>query len=256
MNTTAMGEEGPLGILYYSKDRATYGKGAKNVYHVPSFTTTDVFIAKRAMNQLPTSGAPYNADIFHDDASSNQFDFPTNQLLAADTSQFPGMFPPPPPTTTFTIPLAFFANNVSNQVNLLSFGGISYVQPATNLLALVQENKPLPPSASYQSSSGDPTKGTKGFNTLIFSSSDVVQIVLNNYDGGEHPIHIHGRRFYVLGRGDYNAGEYNATASSNLLNTVNPILRDTVTVNPTSWIVLQLADKVSERASELPLPSL
>ena len=43
-----------------------------------------------------------------------------------------------------------------------------------------------------------------------------------------------------MGRGRRYAGAYNA--SSDVLNTINPPLRDTVTVNPNSWIVLRFAD--------------
>ena len=59
-------------------------------------------------------------------------------------------------------------------------------------------------------------------------------MIIDNWDEGEHPIHAHGRRVYVMGRGKENDGPYNATRDT--LNLVNPIMRDTVTVAASSWI--------------------
>ena len=59
-------------------------------------------------------------------------------------------------------------------------------------------------------------------------------MIIDNWDEGEHPIHAHGRRVYVMGRGKENDGAYNATRDT--LNLENPIMRDTVTVAASSWI--------------------
>jgi FtsP/CotA-like multicopper oxidase with cupredoxin domain len=81
----------------------------------------------------------------------------------------------------------------------------------------------------------------QGMHVMTYQTGEVIQIVLNNYDPGEHPIHIHGRRFYVLGRGAANMGEFNP--NRHLLNVQNPYMRDTVTVEPRSWIVIRFADQ-------------
>ena len=81
----------------------------------------------------------------------------------------------------------------------------------------------------------------QGMHVMTYKTGEVIQIVLNNYDPGEHPIHIHGRRFYVMGRGAANMGEFNP--NRHLLNTKNPYMRDTVTVEPRSWIVIRFADQ-------------
>ena len=71
---------------------------------------------------------------------------------------------------------------------------------------------------------------------LAFHSRNpqVVEMVIDNYDGGEHPIHAHGRRVYIMARGHEGDGPFNA--SRDTLNTVDPIMRDTVTVAATSFI--------------------
>ena len=245
---TAMVNLGPLGILYYSGDREIYGMGAKNVVHYSHTTTTDVLSTQsnsRSILMLP-SGIPYNQGTQHSNDTIDEFNDYTgkgiNKGFVADTTVYPNLFPPPAATKTYTIPLIMFANNATNKITMASFDGISYVQPKTNLLALVKAGSSFPKASPPHPLAFDGSKdpGVLGFNYLQFSSNDVVQLVINNYDGGEHPIHIHGRRLYVMGMGLKYAGTY--SASTDILNSINPPLRDTVTVNPMSWIVLRFAD--------------
>ena len=58
--------------------------------------------------------------------------------------------------------------------------------------------------------------------------------MIDNYDLVEHPIHVHGRRLYVMARGQENSGPYNSVSYPP--NIVDPILRDTVTVPKNSSI--------------------
>ena len=51
----------------------------------------------------------------------------------------------------------------------------------------------------------------------------------------QHPFHLHGHHFWVLGSGD---GPYNTTAASTF-NLVNPMFRDTQTVPKGGWAVLR-----------------
>lgn len=43
----------------------------------------------------------------------------------------------------------------------------------------------------------------------------------------QHPMHMHGHKFFVLGSG---TGVYNATLHRNYLNSYNPMFRDTLTL--------------------------
>eukprot|EP01113_Clastostelium_recurvatum_P003154 TRINITY_DN1136_c3_g1_i1.p1 TRINITY_DN1136_c3_g1~~TRINITY_DN1136_c3_g1_i1.p1 ORF type:complete len:694 (-),score=130.20 TRINITY_DN1136_c3_g1_i1:8-2089(-) len=70
----------------------------------------------------------------------------------------------------------------------------------------------------------------------------VVQLIINN-PTGEHPFHLHGYNFWVLGRGD--DGPYDEVIHGPLLNTKDPISRDTISVshngekNTSGWLVLR-----------------
>ncbi len=73
------------------------------------------------------------------------------------------------------------------------------------------------------------------------STGAVVDVILNNRPGSEgnplypdnpslmmqHPIHLHGHKFWILGVG---SGVYNPRVDGSSLNTFNPMLRDTVTL--------------------------
>ena len=62
----------------------------------------------------------------------------------------------------------------------------------------------------------------------------VIEFVIDNWDEGEHPIHFHGRRVYVMARGADASGPF--SNSTKELNEVDPILRDTATVSALSYI--------------------
>lgn len=69
------------------------------------------------------------------------------------------------------------------------------------------------------------------------NKNNVVQIILNNFDTGEHPFHLHGQYIWVLGRGT--DGPYNASIHETQLNLVNPIRRDTISVQAGGWLVFR-----------------
>lgn len=55
----------------------------------------------------------------------------------------------------------------------------------------------------------------------------------------QHPFHLHGHHFWMLGTG---MGYFNASSAT--LNTVNPIYRDTVTIPQGGWAAIRfVADK-------------
>jgi len=234
VDAVPMTSYGPVGILYYSGDRSIYGTGAKNVVHYSHATTTDVLTTQpikggsSSLSSILPTGLPYNQLIQNDNETINEFDYymGSNQAFIADTTAFPDLYPPPAATKTYTIPLIMFANNNTNMITLASFDGVSYVQPKTNLLALIKGGLSLPSSSpphprAFEALPAPKDQGVLGFNYMQFTSNDVVQIVINNYDDGEHPIHVHGRRMYVMGMGHAFAGVYNA--SKDVLNTVGDV---------------------------------
>ncbi|PKK77109.1 hypothetical protein RhiirC2_691896 [Rhizophagus irregularis] len=71
-------------------------------------------------------------------------------------------------------------------------------------------------------------------NAYIFDKDgEVVDMYFINSDDGEHPFHIHGYQFWVLGTGNGDK------VDENELNTHNPIKRDTATIPASGWIAIR-----------------
>ena len=48
-------------------------------------------------------------------------------------------------------------------------------------------------------------------NAHVVNYYDVVEVVINNFDGGGHPLHLHGHNFQIVQRSAANAGTYGGT---------------------------------------------
>jgi len=67
----------------------------------------------------------------------------------------------------------------------------------------------------------------------------VIDLILNNHDTGQHPIHLHGHHFWVLGTGQSNVGDYSSSKHDEQLNFNDPPSRDTSSINMGSWLYLR-----------------
>lgn len=68
----------------------------------------------------------------------------------------------------------------------------------------------------------------------------VVDFVINNYDDGAHPFHLHGHKFWILRVGDtgyFDDSYYNE--DSNEMNFENAVLRDTFNIPGFGWAVIR-----------------
>lgn len=68
----------------------------------------------------------------------------------------------------------------------------------------------------------------------------IVDLLINNFDDGAHPFHLHGYKFWVIGyskSGSFYPNFYEKY--SDRLDLTNPILRDTVSVPPFGFAVLR-----------------
>ncbi|KAG0051271.1 hypothetical protein BGZ83_003905 [Gryganskiella cystojenkinii] len=72
---------------------------------------------------------------------------------------------------------------------------------------------------------------------VVLNSTNVVELVLNNYDEGSHPFHFHGHTFSVLGWGD---GSY--IPGKTPLELTNPLRRDTITIPSYGWTVVRFVN--------------
>lgn len=68
----------------------------------------------------------------------------------------------------------------------------------------------------------------------------IVDLIINNYDDGAHPFHLHGYKFWVIASS--NSGLFYPSfyeSHSDRLDLTNPILRDTVSVAPFGYSILR-----------------
>ncbi|EEB09470.1 iron transport multicopper oxidase Fio1 [Schizosaccharomyces japonicus yFS275] len=75
-------------------------------------------------------------------------------------------------------------------------------------------------------------------NAIVLEHLQVIDIIVNNYDTGIHPFHMHGHVFEVLERGEEDAGVYDFSVQHNY--STNPVRRDTVDIWPTSYVVIRM----------------
>ncbi|QOU22891.1 hypothetical protein BRETT_003078 [Brettanomyces bruxellensis] len=67
----------------------------------------------------------------------------------------------------------------------------------------------------------------------------IVDFVINNYDDGPHPFHLHGHKMWVIDispKGTFSDDMYDDKSNFNLQ---HPVLRDTVTIGPFGYAVLR-----------------
>ena len=79
---------------------------------------------------------------------------------------------------------------------------------------------PLAGAATLFSGLGNTSTGAETYDSSQFIITvpkvEVVEIILNNYDDGDHPLHLHGYKMFVMGTGP---GRYQGEA----LNSFNPL---------------------------------
>jgi iron transport multicopper oxidase len=73
-----------------------------------------------------------------------------------------------------------------------------------------------------------------GANAYLISTGQVVQIIVENHDNIEHPMHLHGYDFQVVARG---SGTWDGNESEL---PVVPMRRDTATTPPSGYLVLRI----------------
>ena len=75
-----------------------------------------------------------------------------------------------------------------------------------------------------------------GSNPSVLHYNSIVEIVVNNFDTGGHPFHLHGHQFQVAARSAVGAGTYNGDTSHF---PAIPMRRDTVMTNTGGYLVLR-----------------
>jgi len=92
--------------------------------------------------------------------------------------------------------------------------------------------EPLVDSATLYNLYRDPNYSNQ--DNLIHSINVVqtVDLIVNSYDDSDHPFHLHGHEFFIVGQG---VGSY----TGQTLNVDNPMRRDTISLPASSWIALR-----------------
>jgi len=94
--------------------------------------------------------------------------------------------------------------------------------------------------ALYEVSTGANSFAASSHVTLM-NTGGVVEIVYNNFDTGDHPFHLHGLNFQVLGYrdNDYMVPGQPTSEQVNFLNYDNPPIRDVVSIPIGGWVVIR-----------------
>ncbi|KAG0073328.1 hypothetical protein BGZ89_006621 [Linnemannia elongata] len=107
---------------------------------------------------------------------------------------------------------------MDDHINKATFNNITYVAPKVPTLYTAM---------SMGNLSSDPRVYGTYAHPLVLKHNSWVEIIINNNDAGNHPFHLHGHVFQVVGRGD---GVYDGSTPYTYFNTTNPLRRDTVLV--------------------------
>lgn len=72
------------------------------------------------------------------------------------------------------------------------------------------------------------------------NAQTVVDIVIDNFDDGSHPFHLHGYRVWVLGYGDGYFSYQHPEIMASLNRPERVVKRDTVTIEPYHWVAVRV----------------
>ncbi|BGP56219.1 hypothetical protein JCM8202v2_003832 [Rhodotorula sphaerocarpa] len=88
---------------------------------------------------------------------------------------------------------------------------------------------------------------------VITAGLEVLDIVVQNLQGADHPFHLHDYNFWVLSSGN---GTITPEEAGQLQhNLTNPLRRDTITVAPGTWQVLRVVTDIPDRIRDFNIPA-
>ncbi|KAL6454027.1 FET3 Iron transport multicopper oxidase FET3 [Candida maltosa Xu316] len=212
------------GVLITTKDTADRNYAMMN--------RVDIDMLDVIPDELELNGTNYIQ--YNEDA-----DLPEPYLLDSIDDFFDDFYLKPLSNTTlfddadYTITVDVQMDNLGNGVNYAFFNNITYTAPKVPTLMSVL--------SSGDQASNELVYGTNT-NSFVLQKDDVVDIVLNNLDTGKHPFHLHGHVFQLIERhepvdDDEDPVAFNSSDHAEWPE--YPMLRDTVYVNPQSYIVMR-----------------
>ncbi|KAI8536192.1 hypothetical protein RHMOL_Rhmol10G0236900 [Rhododendron molle] len=159
----------------------------------------------------------------------------------------------PPPQKSDRVIVLLNTQNTINGYNRWSVNNVSFNLPNTPYLIAVKEKlhhvfNQSPPPNGYDHRHYDifnpPTNPNATTSTSIYKLQfdSTVDIVIQNAnalkpnDSETHPWHLHGHDFWVMG---YGKGKFDIHKDPKKYNLVDPILKNTVSVQPYGWTALR-----------------
>lgn len=123
-------------------------------------------------------------------------------------------------------------NNLGNGVNYAFFNNVTYTAPKVPIIGTALSAGEFATNAYIYGN----------VHAVVLQKDDIIDIRLNNQDTGKHPFHLHGHTFQVIERGegvpdDQSPVAFNA--SDHAPYPEYPMIRDTVYVNPQSYVVMR-----------------
>lgn len=134
--------------------------------------------------------------------------------------------------------------NLGDGVNYAFFNNITYTVPVVPILTTVMTSGELCENVNIYSANTNP---------FILKKDEIIELVLNNYDDGRHPFHLHGHNFQIIQKSQgFNHDDNNIHGNHSDSDTVpydekNPLMdypefpaiRDTVVLEPNGHVVLR-----------------
>ncbi|KAM9926416.1 hypothetical protein OXX59_003254 [Metschnikowia pulcherrima] len=123
-------------------------------------------------------------------------------------------------------------DNLGNGVNYAFFNNITYTTPKVPILATALSSGEFATNSYIYGN----------VHAIVLGKDDIIDIAVNNLDTGKHPFHLHGHTFQVIERGASVDDEDPPVAydpENHEEWPEHPMVRDTVYVNPQSYMVLR-----------------
>lgn len=120
-------------------------------------------------------------------------------------------------------------NNLGNGVNYAFFNNITYTTPKVPIIGTVLSAGEFATNSYIYGNT----------HSIVLQKDEIVDIVLNNHDPGRHPFHLHGHVFQLISRGAALEIEIVDFDPAKAIFPQYPMSRDTVYVNPQSYIVMR-----------------
>ncbi|BAT11002.1 Os10g0437400 [Oryza sativa Japonica Group] len=130
-----------------------------------------------------------------------------------------------------------------------SLNNVSFESPAIDVLdayyygsgrGVYEEDFPNKPVNAFVNPTGDnggrPLLTKRGTKVKVVEYGTVVEVVFQDLSSENHPMHLHGFAFYVVGRGSGTFDERRDPATYNL---VDPPFQNTVSVPKSSWAAIR-----------------